>query len=94
MNQILDFCLFEIFRSTGVMFNCFKMFYNKLLFFRNEVWRYNGKEFSTHGARLRSLVFRGFKYGAGAFLITILLESAYDKMNPDIHGHGHGGGHH
>lgn len=68
-----------------------RFYFNELLlFFRNEVWRYNVKEFSTHNARLKALVFRGFKYGFGAFLITTLLETAYDKMYPDTHGHGSG----
>lgn len=37
---------------------------------------------------MKAVVFRGFKYGLGAFIITTLLETAYDKMYPDTHGHG------
>lgn len=59
---------------------------------RNEVWRYNVKEFGTLNSRVKTTVFRGFKYGFGAFVITTLLETAYEKMYPDTHGHG--GGHH
>ncbi|XP_050499308.1 NADH dehydrogenase [ubiquinone] 1 beta subcomplex subunit 3 [Diabrotica virgifera virgifera] len=57
---------------------------------RNEVWRYNPKEFGTHSSRLNTLVFRGFKLGFGAFVATVIGTAIYDKMNPSDHGHGHG----
>nr|XP_023012443.1 NADH dehydrogenase [ubiquinone] 1 beta subcomplex subunit 3 [Leptinotarsa decemlineata] len=60
---------------------------------RNEVWRYNPKEFGTESYRTKMVFFRGFKYGFGAFLLTIAGTALYDKMYPSDHGHGHGGHH-
>lgn len=63
---------------------------------RNEVWRYNVKEFGTESSRLKLVFFRGFKLGFGAFLLTIAGTALYDKMYPSEHGHGdhgHGGSH-
>ncbi|XP_071448102.1 NADH dehydrogenase [ubiquinone] 1 beta subcomplex subunit 3 [Hetaerina americana] len=56
---------------------------------RNEVWRYNVKEFGTQGSRVRSFLFRGFKWGFGAFVVTILAEKLIEKAMPSSHGHGH-----
>ncbi|CAH1992320.1 unnamed protein product [Acanthoscelides obtectus] len=60
---------------------------------RNEVWRYNPKEFGTESGRLRLAFFRGFKYGFAAFVVTVVGTAIYDKVFPDEHGHGHGGHH-
>lgn len=59
---------------------------------RNEVWRYNPKEFSNSRTRTRIVFFRGFKYGAIAAAITVAGTFAYDKMFPSSH-HGHGHDH-
>ncbi|XP_017782219.1 PREDICTED: NADH dehydrogenase [ubiquinone] 1 beta subcomplex subunit 3 [Nicrophorus vespilloides] len=56
---------------------------------RNEVWRYNEKEFGTFSSRVKMTFFRGFKYGFGAFLVTIAGTALYDKMFPSKHDHGH-----
>lgn len=60
---------------------------------RNEVWRFLPENFGTHGQRLRTFLFRGFKFGFAAFLVTIAAEKAWEKMHPSS-GHGHGHGHH
>uniref|UniRef100_A0A182JK70 Protein aurora borealis n=2 Tax=Anopheles atroparvus TaxID=41427 RepID=A0A182JK70_ANOAO len=55
---------------------------------RNEVWRYNVKQFSTHRSRLITFLFKGFPVGFAAFVATIGLEYA---LGVDYHGgHGHG----
>ncbi|KAG5871533.1 hypothetical protein JTB14_023958 [Gonioctena quinquepunctata] len=60
---------------------------------RNEVWRYDPKEWGTEKTRLRPVFLRGFKYGFGAFLLTIAGTALYDRMYPSEHGHGHGDHH-
>uniref|UniRef100_A0A182MYS8 Protein aurora borealis n=1 Tax=Anopheles dirus TaxID=7168 RepID=A0A182MYS8_9DIPT len=58
---------------------------------RNEVWRYNVKQFSTHRSRLVTFLFKGFPLGFAAFVATIGVEYA---LGVDYHGgHGHGNGH-
>ncbi|KAF2897779.1 hypothetical protein ILUMI_08410 [Ignelater luminosus] len=57
---------------------------------RNEVWRFNPKAFGTEKSRIITTVFRGFRVGFVAFVLTVLGTAAYDKMNPPKHGHGHG----
>ncbi|XP_063889519.1 NADH dehydrogenase [ubiquinone] 1 beta subcomplex subunit 3-like isoform X1 [Scylla paramamosain] len=52
---------------------------------RNEVWRYNKKEFGTHGERLRLVLFRGFKWGLLAAVGTVLVEKAF--FSSDDHHH-------
>lgn len=56
---------------------------------RNEVWRYNVKEFGTEKIRLKRVFFRGFKYGAVAVAITLVGTEIYDRLFPSKH-HGHG----
>ncbi|XP_026478009.1 NADH dehydrogenase [ubiquinone] 1 beta subcomplex subunit 3-like [Ctenocephalides felis] len=58
---------------------------------RNEVWRFNTKEFGTRRSRTMGFLFRGFKWGLAATVVTVALEKAWEKMNPkdDHHGHGH-----
>uniref|UniRef100_A0A182PJE9 Protein aurora borealis n=1 Tax=Anopheles epiroticus TaxID=199890 RepID=A0A182PJE9_9DIPT len=67
---------------------------------RNEVWRYNVKQFSTHRSRLITFLFKGFPLGFAAFVATIGVEYA---LGVDYHAHGghdhgdekgHGSGHH
>lgn len=58
---------------------------------RNEVWRYNVKEFSTHRARLVKFMFRGLPLGAALAAGTIAVEFALGS--PFLSG-GHGHGHH
>lgn len=62
---------------------------------RNEVWRYDLKEWGTPNQRWRLSVFRGFKWGFAAFLATIVVEKGLELVNPpaDHHGH-HGASHH
>lgn len=55
---------------------------------RNEVWRYNVKEFGTERSRAILLFTRGFKYGAVGVAITLLGTAIYDKLFPSTH-HGH-----
>lgn len=58
---------------------------------RNEVWRYNVKEFGTEGSRAYLLFMRGFKYGVAGVALTLLGTAIYDKLYPSAHhGHGHG----
>lgn len=60
---------------------------------RNEVWRYDVKQFSTHGKRAAKFFLRGVPLGIALTAATIAVEFAL-KEN-DSHGHGHGdGGHH
>uniref|UniRef100_A0A8W7P603 Protein aurora borealis n=1 Tax=Anopheles coluzzii TaxID=1518534 RepID=A0A8W7P603_ANOCL len=67
---------------------------------RNEVWRYNVKQFSTHRSRLITFLFKGFPLGFAAFVATIGVEYALgvDYHAHGGHGHGdekgHGSGHH
>ncbi|GLH07811.1 hypothetical protein R5R35_000651 [Gryllus longicercus] len=56
---------------------------------RNEVWRYDTKQFGSTLPNLRSFLFRGFKYGFAAFVVTIVAEKLWEKSHPS-HGHGHG----
>ncbi|XP_013118231.2 NADH dehydrogenase [ubiquinone] 1 beta subcomplex subunit 3 [Stomoxys calcitrans] len=60
---------------------------------RNEVWRYDAKQFGTHATRLRAFMLRGFVWGLGLTAITVACEAALG--GDDHHGHGHGehGGH-
>ncbi|KAJ8925378.1 hypothetical protein NQ315_009209 [Exocentrus adspersus] len=49
--------------------------------------------YGAQKAAVLNCFFRGFKYGFGAFLITIAGTALYDKMYPSEHGHGdHGHG--
>lgn len=52
---------------------------------RNEVWRYDPKQFGTHGERLRLVFFRGFKWGLLAAVGTVLIERAF--FSSDDHHH-------
>lgn len=52
---------------------------------RNEVWRYNVQQFSTHRTRLITFLFKGFPLGFAAFVATIGVEFA---LGVDYHGHG------
>lgn len=54
---------------------------------RNEVWRYDKKHFIDEGKAWRLLFFRGFKYGFGAFVLTVLGTELYNRAYPDEHGH-------
>lgn len=57
---------------------------------RNEVWRYNPKEFSTPSERVKKMFSRGFKYGVIATAITLIITTVSDKMSPSHHEEGHG----
>lgn len=59
------------------------------IFYRNEVWRYDVKQFSTHRARFVKYFFRGLPLGAALTAVTVALEFALSKDD----GHGHGGHH-
>jgi len=57
---------------------------------RNEVWRYEQKEWGTVKSRWQASLFRGFKYGFAAFLATVVIEKGLEAINPskdDHHGH-------
>ncbi|KAK9511284.1 hypothetical protein O3M35_005865 [Rhynocoris fuscipes] len=56
---------------------------------RNEVWRFNEKEWGTHSQRLKTFFFRGIGWGFAAFVVTIAVETAMKKMSskPDDHHH-------
>ncbi|XP_053684526.1 NADH dehydrogenase [ubiquinone] 1 beta subcomplex subunit 3 [Sabethes cyaneus] len=62
---------------------------------RNEVWRYNAKEWSTHRVRLVKFLFKGFPLGFAAFVATIGIEYALgvDYHAHPAHDHGSEGGH-
>jgi len=49
---------------------------------RNEVWRYNRKEWWTHRQRLVTFVTRGMKVGFGLFLVTTAIETAMAAVQP------------
>lgn len=55
---------------------------------RNEVWRYD-KKWGTQTERFNKIFTRGFKYGFGAFVLTVIGTAIYDKMYPSEHGHKH-----
>lgn len=61
---------------------------------RNEVWRYNVKEFSTTNRRLVKFLFRGLPLGVALTAATVAVEFALKGNDDHGHGHGHGGGHH
>ncbi|KAK4009627.1 NADH dehydrogenase [ubiquinone] 1 beta subcomplex subunit 3 [Daphnia magna] len=60
---------------------------------RNEVWRYDPKEFGTTAQRWRLAAFRGFKWGFAAFIATITIEKGLELVNPPANNH-HGTSHH
>lgn len=55
---------------------------------RNEVWRYDVKQWGTESQRYRLMWTRGFKIGFAAFVATVVFTGIYDKLNPSTHGHG------
>jgi len=57
---------------------------------RNEVWRYNEKCFGTESYRTRMILFRGFKWGLLAAVLTVGAGKLYDSMNPSEHDDSHG----
>lgn len=61
---------------------------------RNEVWRYDIKQFSTTNRRMAKFMLRGLPLGAALTAATVAIEFALNQN--DSHGHGHGaeGGHH
>lgn len=61
---------------------------------RNEVWRFERKEWGTTAERWRLTAFRGFKWGFLAFLATITIEKGLDLMNPKAKHDHHGSSHH
>ncbi|XP_037031637.1 NADH dehydrogenase [ubiquinone] 1 beta subcomplex subunit 3 [Bradysia coprophila] len=61
---------------------------------RNEVWRYNVKEFSTTNRRLAKFMFRGLPLGLALTVATVAVEFALSSNDEHGHGHGHDGGHH
>lgn len=63
------------------------------LYDRNEVWRYDPKEFGTTSQRWRLAAFRGFKWGFAAFLATIAVEKGLELVSPPADHH-HGSSHH
>lgn len=67
---------------------------NGLFNHRNEVWRYDVKQFGTINSRARKFFLRGIPLGFALTAATIAIE--YALGNDDSHGHGHGdeGGHH
>lgn len=63
---------------------------------RNEVWRYDVKQFSTHGKRVAKFMLRGLPLGAALTAGTIGLELAFgigQSHGHDDHGHAEGGHH-
>lgn len=60
---------------------------------RNEAWRFQ-PAFKTEGYRARLAFVRGIQWGFLAFLATIAVEKAWEKMFESGNGHGHGSGHH
>ncbi|XP_064646689.1 NADH dehydrogenase [ubiquinone] 1 beta subcomplex subunit 3-like [Lineus longissimus] len=50
---------------------------------RNEAWRF-GEGYTTPGVGALRTVFRGFKWGFAAFVVTIAVEKMFKK---DDHGH-------
>lgn len=64
----------------------------KLSLCRNEVWRFQRKEWGTTPQRWKMAAFRGFKWGFLAFLATITIEKGLELVNPPANGH-HGSHH-
>ncbi|XP_027201702.2 NADH dehydrogenase [ubiquinone] 1 beta subcomplex subunit 3 [Dermatophagoides pteronyssinus] len=56
---------------------------------RNEVWRYNRKQFGTEAWRIASLITYGWKYAVPLLIVTAIYENYFNKD-----GHHGGGGHH
>ncbi|XP_019869273.1 NADH dehydrogenase [ubiquinone] 1 beta subcomplex subunit 3-like [Aethina tumida] len=54
---------------------------------RNEVWRYNVKQFGTEKTRLKAVFFRGFTLGLGAFVLTAIGSVLYDRFVRKEHEH-------
>lgn len=70
--------------------NCFFM-----VIYRNEVWRYDVKQFGTHGTRVAKFMLRGLPLGAALAAGTIALEMALGLGGGHGHDeHGAGAGHH
>lgn len=62
---------------------------------RNEVWRYDVKQFGTHGSRVAKFMLRGLPLGAALAAGTIALEMALGLGGGHGHDeHGAGGAHH
>jgi len=61
---------------------------------RNEVWRYDRKQFGTKGRRIYYAFFRGFPIGFAAFLTTLGVEYAFNipwhASRPGHEHHDHG----
>lgn len=60
---------------------------------RNEVWRFQEKEFGSEVFRIKSTFLRGFTYGLAACVVTVIATSIYDtvfakKKHHGQHGHG------
>lgn len=53
---------------------------------RNEVWRYDVKQFGTHRTRLLKFMFRGLPLGAALATATVAAEFALG-INQGGHGH-------
>ncbi|XP_073988335.1 NADH dehydrogenase [ubiquinone] 1 beta subcomplex subunit 3 [Rhodnius prolixus] len=56
---------------------------------RNEVWRYNVKEWGTTRERVIRFFFPGFKWGVAAFIATIAIEKALSVFQNKKGGSGH-----
>merc|ERR1712050_337376 len=56
---------------------------------RNEVWRYSPENWQPLGKVAFQSITRGFKYGFAAFVATMLITKAYEKVYPDKHGSHH-----
>uniref|UniRef100_A0A1B6HE63 NADH dehydrogenase [ubiquinone] 1 beta subcomplex subunit 3 n=1 Tax=Homalodisca liturata TaxID=320908 RepID=A0A1B6HE63_9HEMI len=57
---------------------------------RNEVWRFNTKEYGTYSSRVSSMFARGTRFGLIAFAVTLAVETVSDMMSPEMpHGHDH-----
>ncbi|XP_065368130.1 NADH dehydrogenase [ubiquinone] 1 beta subcomplex subunit 3 [Calliphora vicina] len=54
---------------------------------RNEVWRYDVKQFGSHATRFRAFMMRGFVLGLGLTAVTVACETLLG--GDDHHGHGH-----
>ncbi|XP_022105975.1 NADH dehydrogenase [ubiquinone] 1 beta subcomplex subunit 3-like [Acanthaster planci] len=53
---------------------------------RNEVWRY---QHYMPGVPWYKIIFKGFKWGAGAFVIAVGIEKLLRKEDSHDHGSGH-----
>lgn len=78
-------CLAKISDQGTLVLSVLLYFISCAFFLRNEVWRFDPKQFGTHGQRLRLVFFRGFKWGLLAAVGTVLIEKTFFSSSDHHH---------